>query len=190
MLVPARIVVVLLFPALLPEAGAPALDAEDQLNRHPGMYRRQEASIRHQLPDTLGDRLALLPRHEIDLVENNNIGHVDLSERKVEIIVAKFQELVRIHHRDNAVDAHHRFQLRTEKGLRDQFRIRDFAGFHQDAFRRLGPGKQPRGLSRQVVAHRATNAAVGQADGLTFDAHHELGVNVDRTKIIDQHRDP
>jgi hypothetical protein len=41
----------------------------------------------------------------------------------------------------------------------------------------------------QIVADNATNAAVGQADGLAFHRDHQLGVDVDLTEIVHQHRE-
>ena len=75
---------------------------------------------------------------------------------------------------------------------RNAGRVGDAAGLEQDVFGLLGTSHQLGHRSGQIVADVAADTAVGEIDDvpIVLDSDDELGVDVDRTEVVHQHRDP
>ena len=66
--------------------------------------------------------------------------------------------------------------------------VGDPARLEQDVLGLLGPVDRRDHRLDQVVADRAAHAAVREADHVALDADDELGVDVDRSEVVDEHR--
>ena len=125
---------------------------------------------------------------QIDLVQYYNVRHRDLVQRQPTVFVVKRQEIVGIHHNQNAVEPHQRPDFWRQENIGHCDRVRYTAGLDNDVLRRVLPPQQFQRRLQQVAANRAADAAVRQIDRFTFDTDHQLCVNVDRPKIVHQRR--
>ena len=147
------------------------------------LHSRHNASVQIAL-----DRLQFLCCNQIDLVQHHNVRHRDLVQRQPTVFVVKRQDIVCIHHNQNAVEPHQRPDFWRQENICDSDRIRYTAGLDDDVLRRVLPLQQFQRRFQQVAANRAANAAVRQIDRFTFDTDDQLCVNVDRPKIVHQRR--
>ena len=102
------------------------------------------------------------------------------------------EDLLGVEHADDAVEADPVDQRRVVgERERDPGRLRDAARLEQDELGPLGPlDDVDHGLG-EVVADRAADAAVGEADHVVaLDVDHEIGIDVDRAEVVDQDADP
>ena len=69
--------------------------------------------------------------------------------------------------------------------------VGDSAGLEQDVFGLLGTSHEFGHCSGQIVADVAADAAVGEIDdvAIVFNSDDELGIDVDGTEVVHQHRD-
>ena len=191
--------------------------AEHLLQFHPAEIGLYEFRIRVQPDDDLAGRIPLLWRRSADLVEDDHIGKFDLLDQKVDdgavvAITRRFapvgqkigrtvviEKIGGIHHR------HHRIQLRdirqaaavlvTEiEGGGHGKRLGDAGGFNQQIIEATLFGERT-DLGQEVVAQRATDAAIGHFHQLFLGAGkigaaipHQRRIDIDFAHIVDDQR--
>ncbi len=96
------------------------------------------------------------------------------------------ENLVCIHHADDAVQPDAVPQIGIAEGHEDPGGIGDATGFEQDVFDGLRACEQGDDRLDEVVANLAADAAVGQADHVVVHADDEFGVDIDRAKVVDE----
>ena len=72
----------------------------------------------------------------------------------------------------------------------DLARVGHAARLHHDVRGRIGTVAQQRQLADEVAGDAAADAAVRQADHLPLARLHELGIDVDRAEVVDEHGEP
>ena len=77
----------------------------------------------------------------------------------------------------------------SQKCLRHLDRVGHAAGLDDHVFRRVVALNQAKHGVEQVIADGAADATIAQVDCLALHADDQLGVDVDRAEVIDQHRD-
>ena len=136
------------------------------------------------------DPLGLLRPDEVGLVEDHHVGRRDLPDLQLHLLGSR-EDLLGVDNADDAVEADPVDQRRVV-GERegDPGRLGDAARLEQDVLGPLGPlDDLDHGLG-EVVADRAADAAVGEADHVALDIDHEVGIDVDRAEVVDQDADP
>ena len=137
------------------------------------------------------DPLDLLRGDEIDLVEDQHVGECHLAELQFHHLGGS-EYLLRVHDAHDAVqpDAVPHASSMKVSAMPDGSATplassRMYSG-------RSGRAHHLRHRGDQIVADVAADTAVGEIDDipLAFDADNEFGINVDRTEVVHQHRDP
>ena len=143
--------------------------------------------------DPFFGHLDVLRTDEIDLVEHNQIRKADLAqlEQVDPLVVPIGEDPLGIDDAGDAVETQQPFVPRdpetSSRCLPDRphrwlpgSRSRWCIGAFEEFFERPD----------QVVTDLAAHATVGEIDRVLFDAFHELGVDIDRAEVVDQHTDP
>mmetsp|Transcript_25467 Transcript_25467/g.81464 ORF Transcript_25467/g.81464 Transcript_25467/m.81464 type:complete len:623 (+) Transcript_25467:165-2033(+) len=196
---------------------AEARRAEQRGRRELAVLRAHQLGRRVDLAQEGLDRAELRLAHEVALVDEEEIGELELVTEQVRdgalVALGGLPSAVdqRVHRvelledgrgvddRDEVVQArdiaqaHAARLVREGEGLGDGERLRDARRLDKDVVEAaLGRERGERG--EQVLAQRAADAAVRELDHLLLllenaSLPHQLGVDVDRGHIVDHHRD-
>ena len=133
----------------------------------------------------LGQRVG---RHQVRLVEQNDVGESDLILRLGRIVQPVLQP-------SGVGDGHHGVELGFaadvlvhEKRLRHRRGIGEARGLHDDRVELALAPHQPIDDAHEVAAHGAADAAVVHLEHFLVDADHELAVDADLAEFIDDDR--
>ena len=162
---------------------------KDELERNDPIGCLPDSGARNDLLDALGQVGNLLLRHKICLVYHNHVGDIDLVKSDVTKPRGVVHNQLCVDNSDHVLDIDQPLSGRVEEGLGNGDRLGYTAGLDHDV---LGPGfctEDAKHLDEQVVTDGATNAAIGQADGLSLDRDDELGVDVDVAEVVHEHGD-
>src|SRR5271167_4018638 len=134
------------------------------------------------------DLLDLLGTRQAHLVQDQHVGKPDLAEFEVHQrgILGVREDLVRVHHADDAVQPDPVPQVGIVEGHEDPGWIGYATGFKQDVLGPFGPVDRFDDGFEQVVANLAADAAVRQAHHVTIHPDDEFGVDIDRAKVVDE----
>src|SRR5210317_541772 len=161
---------------------------ENQLERNPALHGlddpRSGGDELHQLLDSG----KLVRADQVRLVEHHDIRNPDLAARQSGHLPLELGQLFDVYHGQDAVEGEDVRELRLEKGIQDWNRIRDTAQLDEQMVGSLGPPQQPEASPDQIIADGAADAAVGKLDGVVLDPDDELGVDIDRAKVVDEDR--
>jgi hypothetical protein len=130
----------------------------------------------------------LVRADEIRLVEHHDIHNPDLAARQSGHLPLQSRQLLRVDHRQKAAQGEDMRELRLEKGVQHRNRGGNPAQLDEQVLGPFGPLQQPEAGPDQVVADGAADAAVGEVDRVALDPDDELGIDVDRTEVIDENR--
>ena len=79
---------------------------EQQFKRHIGVGCFDDACLGDDLPDEMPRRLKLHLIHQIDFIEDDDIGHADLMDGQHLMALVEAQDLFGIDHGQDAVELH------------------------------------------------------------------------------------
>ena len=125
---------------------------------------------------------------KVHLVQDQHVRKPDLTELEFYQwrILGVREDLVRVYHADDAVQPDPVPLIGIIEGHEDPGGIGDAAGFEQHVFDPLRACEQGGDRLDEVVANLAADAAVGQTDHVTVHADDEIGVDIDRAKVVDK----
>lgn len=149
------------------------------------LYRLHDSSLRHLIPNPPPDRLSLCIVHQIYFIEQNNIGALNLIDCQNLIMPTQFGNLFGVYDSNDAIDLDRRSQ--EIKCTGNEGRVGNTTWLNDDIFRRIWLLNNLFGGLQEVVTDGAANAAVRHADGFALNIRYQLSIDVDCTKIIDQH---
>ena len=171
-------------------AGLESPDAEQDLERDVAPVGLEQPVAVQAIVEPGPDPLDLLRPDEVGLVEDHHVGRRDLPDLQLHLLGSR-EDLLGVDNADDAVEADpvdQRGVVGEREG--DPGRLGDAARLQQDVLGPLGPlDDLDHGLG-EVVADRAADAAVGEADHVALDIDHEVGIDVDRAEVVDQDADP
>ena len=127
-------------------------------------------------------------RHEIGLVEHDDIGEGDL-------VLGLRRVLQAIDQPFGVGQRHHRVEPRRvlhvggdEKGLRDGRGVSEAGGLDDDRVESAAPAHQPFDDADQIAAHGAADAAVVHFEDFLVGADDEIVVDADLAELVDDDR--
>jgi hypothetical protein len=126
---------------------------------------------------------------QVGLVEQNDIGKGDLLCR-LGGLVQHALEMPGISHGDNAIQPQMLLKLRQVKSVRDGAGIGEAGCLDQHVIEPLLALLKVGQCFDEIAPHPAAQAAVVQLHDLFIRANHQLPVNADLTKLIDDDRQP
>ena len=160
----------------------------EQLTRHHRLDRRHDPQARLQGGEP-GERAGVRRGvDQIDLVEQEEVGGLDLPPDGVAQarVVEQTHHALHVGQHDHGVER----QLRLdERDLGDRPGIADAAGFYEhvvEGLRRVEDADHGR---QEVVGHAAADATVGEAQRLAVMRQDQVGIDVDRPEIVDEDGD-
>jgi len=123
------------------------------------------------------------------LVDNDDVGGPDLVEGQIAIACVRVNGQIGVYQRDHVVDVHQALRRRGQERLGHGDWAGDTASLDDNVVGQRVALQKFDHFSQQIVADCAADAAVGEADGLALHGHNQLGVDVDRAKVIDEDGD-
>src|SRR5262245_61642434 len=137
------------------------------------------------------DPLDFLQGDEIDFIEDEHVGEGYLTELQFHHLRGR-EDLLRVQDTHDAVqpDAVPHVLVHEREG--NAGRVSHSAGLKHEVFGLLGTSHHLRHRRDQILADVAADTAIGEIDDvpIVFNSDHELGVNVDRAKVVHQYGDP
>ena len=141
-------------------------------------------------PDPALDALKRIRRHQIDLVEQDDVGERDLLARLLHL-VEMLLEMQCVDHGDDRVERELLLEIVVEEeGLRDRPGIGHAGGLDDHVVETVATLQQLAEDAQQIAPHRAADAAVVGFEDLLFRADHELVIDADLTELVLDHGDP
>ena len=162
--------------------------ARDQRQRYHGLRGLERRRVRRHGCHPVAHPPKPGAVDQVDLVDHDQVGRLQLAPQRIgqQRVGRLFEHRRRVDQHDDAVERQPRI---GEPHLRDPPRIRDPARLDHDRIERDRRRQHPDQRVGQVVADRAARAPVGQRDRVAVVGRDQLGVDVQRSEIVDQHRE-
>lgn len=149
-----------------------------------------DARSRGRFLDAPSDFEPLVRVHEVHLVDRHDVGARDLGSGQVGHLSPQTREALHIDDGEGGAQREERPKLRLQERVQHRNGVRHAAQLDEHVLGGLGSSQQTETGVGQILADRAADAPVGETDRLALDTHHEPGVDVHGTEVIDEHRGP
>ena len=165
-----------------------SIAAENGVERHIAFHRAVDFRIRIDAADARFDFFDFSRRHQIRLVDDDDIGKGDLVLGFGRIFQTRGQEF-RIRHCDNRIEAGLVCNVLIDKeGLRDGGGISQTCGLDNDRVKLALTLHQAFDDADEIAAHRAADAAIVHLEHFFIGADDEIIVDADLAEFIHNDR--
>src|SRR5258706_2925109 len=167
---------------------AKGIAAEYLVEADAAAFGAVDAGIRIDTTNTRLHRGEILPRHQIGLVEQHDIGETKLLLR-LRGTIELAEKMLGIHHRDDGIELGLAADVFIhKKGMCDWRGIGKPGRFNDDAVHAAPAPHQAAKNSYEIAPHRAADAAVVHFENFFFGIDDEIIVDADLAELIDDHR--
>src|SRR5271169_2642265 len=124
--------------------------------------------------------------HQIHFVQHDHVREGNLTELELHML-RNGKHLLGVHQAHDAIQSYPVTKPLVCECESNTGRVGDSACLQKNVFRGLGSGQHHLNRLYEILANGTTNAAICEAHDVIFDSDHEVRINVDRPKIVDQH---